>query len=421
MASSERRPAALAMPSNRRDAQAPLRYRWVILACIQAGSVAGIVLGVSLGLLMPSITSELRMTPVEQGWLGSSIRIGSALLSVPAAWWLSRYNPRWLMVGGLAAGALAIAGQALAASFGLLLLSRLLYGVALLATSPARIMLIRQWFPLHEVAMANGVATFVIGVTEAAGSAFTPWATDALGGWRPVMWGLALAAASATVLWAIFGGRQAPEDAAPKSAVAEPPAIASLLRYPQLWVVCAGALGGPASWWAFNTFWPAYMLDQFGVSLSVSGFVFGLTSLGMAPGGLLFGWLATRFGVGRPILLACSIVMTLGSLVMLATDSLPLLVLAGSAVGLSWGFVPIVTTLPYHLPNIRPRELAVAGSLVGTAFSLGGVIGPAVAGALLEATGSAFTTLVVLSFGPLTIAAIALGLPETRAAKLKEA
>lgn len=395
----------------------PSRYRWVIFGLTQAGVAVNIVLGVSLGLMLPAIMADLAMTPVEQGLLGSSIRIGGALLGIPAAWWLSRYRPFRVMLAGLVIGTVALLVQATAPAYGSLLAGRALFGVATLAIFPARTLLYRQWFPLHEIALVNGVSMFVIGVVEWAAAAFTPQTIDLLGGWRAMFLAIGAYAATVTVLWTLLGRERSSMQAAPLEQQ-ERPAILSVFRYRQVWLIFLGVLGGPASWWAFNTFWPQYMLETYGLPLTTTGFVFGLTSLGMAPGSLLFGWLASRHGAQRGIIIWCSITMLLGSLVMVATDNVVVLVLAASAVGLSWGFTPIVSTVPYHLPGVQAREVAVVASVIGTAFSLGGVLGPFIAGALAELTGSTFTTLIVLSFIPLSLSAIVLGLPKQAAQPL---
>lgn len=186
----------------------------------------------------------------------------------------------------------------------------------------------------------------------------------------------------------------------------------SVVRHRELWLACAGPLGTMAVWTAFGTFWPSYMHQTHSLPLTTLGLVFGLISLGQAPAGLCFGYLASRWGVGRGILMGCGVVMALFSMVLLLTTSVPLLLLAGTMVGLSWGYVPIVTTIPYKLPGVTPREIAVAMSLLSSMFALGGTVGPVVAGVLVELTGSAFLGLALMCLWPLLLTAIGFGLPQ---------
>ena len=45
-----------------------------------------------LGLLLPDISSEMGLSPSQQGWLGSSVLFGNLLFSIPANLWLSKFS-----------------------------------------------------------------------------------------------------------------------------------------------------------------------------------------------------------------------------------------------------------------------------------------------------------------------------------------
>ena len=62
----------------------------------------------------------------------------------------------------------------------------------------------------------------------------------------------------------------------------------------------------------------------------------------------------------------------------------------------------------YELPGIKPREVAVASSLVYTLLWAGGAVGPLTVGFLQESTDSLKVALLVISFAPMTLAAASL-------------
>ena len=88
---------------------------------------------------------------------------------------------------------------------------------------------------------------------------------------------------------------------------------------------------------------------------------------------------------------------------LLATDSLPLLLVIAAVNGIGFGFFPILLTVPFQLPAIGARELAVAHSIILTSFSLGMALGPMAAGLLQEPLGGLGTTLVFVSLAALTV------------------
>ena len=61
---------------------------------------------------------------------------------------------------------------------------------------------------------------------------------------------------------------------------------------------------------------------------------------------------------------------------MALTGSVPLLLLLALFNGVSWGFWPILQTVPFQLPGIKPREVAVAPATMMMLMSAGTVLGP---------------------------------------------
>ena len=74
--------------------------------------------------------------------------------------------------------------------------------------------------------------------------------------------------------------------------------------------------------------------------------------------------------------------------------------------------VPMIMTVPFDM-QFRPREVAVAVGLIRTITPLGSAIGPILAGALQEGTGSLETALFIVLPVSITVGLIGLTLPES--------
>ena len=97
------------------------------------------------------------------------------------------------------------------------------------------------------------------------------------------------------------------------------------------------------------------------------------------------------------ILMACTYIgMTL-------TSSVPLLLILSILNGLAWGFWPILHSVPFQLPGIRTREIAVALALITMMIAAGTALGPLVTGFLQETTGSLKTALVIIGVAPISL------------------
>ena len=67
-----------------------------------------------------------------------------------------------------------------------------------------------------------------------------------------------------------------------------------------------------------------------------------------------------------------------------------------TGVGVVWIVSPVLEVLPFEFPGIRPREVAVATSLIRTCSGLGFAVGPMVIGLVAQRSGSLETGLFVL-------------------------
>ena len=162
-------------------------------------------------------------------------------------------------------------------------------------------------------------------------------------------------------------------------------------------------MGPTAAWSAFLSFYPTFMLDSYEMPLIWSG---GILAVGVLMGGLsglAFGWLVMVSNQARTILLVNGAAIAVTFAGMALTGSLPLLLVLTFFNGIAFGFWPVLYSAPFHLPGIRPREIAVSLSFIQMSSSAGIAIGPLVAGALQQATGDLRLSLMVVSFTALSL------------------
>ena len=378
-------------------------YRWAIIGLLSGQNWAMTVTGISLGLLLPDITDSLGLTNLQGGWLSAAMRIGSVVTGFPAAVFLSRYSPLKLSIVSTFLGALFTFGHGIAPGFAAFFIARLGFGMSFAARFPARTLLLQHWFPLKEVVLANGVVIGMTGVAEGLTLILTPLLLDATGSWRLTYHLFGACAFLVFVLWLVAGReRTTPAFQARVRAEGKPP-LRSLFRYRELWLVGLGSLGAEAGWWTYATFWPTYMLEEHSFSLARSGFLFALISTGMVPASIGVGFLAKVVRSRFLLLAGCGVLMA-GSLVgMTLTTHMGLLAVFALLAGASWAFIPIAFSIPFEIPGIQPREVAVGSTMIVTLLLVGGVIGPIMGGALSDTTGSLHVALVVCGLMPLTL------------------
>ena len=181
-----------------------------------------------------------------------------------------------------------------------------------------------------------------------------------------------------------------------------------------------GFMGPTMATTAFFSFFPTLMLDSYGVSLQWSGVLLALTQVIGGASGLGIGYFVFVTGKRNSLLVVLGLLMAGTNIGMTLSGSLPLLLVLAATNGMAWGYWPALATVPYQLPGIRPREVAVANTFMLTMSSVGFVLGPLIAGFLQDALGDLRLSLIIVSFAALLLTAAGLllrsPLPESASA-----
>ena len=110
-------------------------YGWIVMSGFWMSSLVIPMVAVSLGIMLPDMTVELSITPIQAGLLGSAFFIGTATASLPASIYLSRYSPKKVVALALLMAALLAFVQGNAANFYILMLARLLFTLTFILKS----------------------------------------------------------------------------------------------------------------------------------------------------------------------------------------------------------------------------------------------------------------------------------------------
>ena len=391
--------------------QAPAsNYRWLVIGLWMVISVSGFMVLSTLGILLPSISEELGLSPSKQGLLGSAAFWGNISLAIPMSWWTSRFGPKALTIVTLALSTAALFLQGWAPAFAVLLAGRLAFGITIIARQPARVALTQQWFTPREFVMVNSLSNVLFGLVVGGGLLGAPFILAAFGDdWRATLNTFAGFFAVLLVLWILLGRERRPNeqgaDQRSRELARDFGVVKGALGYRDLWIVGLGFLGANFAWSAFLSFYPSLMLRTYDVALTWSGAILAVGVLVGGGVGLWFGVLVMKGGNTKGFLKTLGVLMALTYVAMTVTGNIPVLLVLTILNGIAWGFWPLLFTVPFHLPGIRPRELAVSVAFTMMMTSCGGALGPLVAGFLQEALGDVRQTLIIVSFTSLSVTA----------------
>ena len=383
---------------------APTSYRWVVIVLWLVQSVSGVMVFSTVGILLPAISLELDLSPSQQGALGSAAHWGTIALAVPLGWWTSRFGAKALTFVTLLLATLFLLLQSWSPNFVVLLIARLAFGLTNIAQQPARAYLIQQWFRPTEIIMVNGVSNVLFGLVVGGGLFVAPLILSGLGDdWRGTLRSFGGWFAVMTLLWVLLGRERVTEEYQRQQIPGETGVVAGALGYRDLWIGGSGFMGANMAFGAFLSFFPTFMLDTYQVSLFWSGSILALGVFVGGFAGLGIGYLAQITGKEKLILQSLGLLMVGTYVGMVYTGSIPALMLLSLLNGVAWAFFPILITVPFHLPGIRPREIAVAISFTIMTLSLGNALGPLATGFLQEALGDLRPALLIISFTPLSL------------------
>ena len=391
-------------------------YRWVVFSAFVACNTAGFLIANTIGILLPSITEEIELSPSEQGILSSAPFWANLTLMIVLSWWTSRYSPKVLVSVTILLGALFLFVQAWAPTFLALFLGRLAFGVTMIAREPARALLIRQWLPQRETNMAGGISNLFFGIIVSGGFLLTPAILDYFeGDWRLTMNVFGAFFLLLGVAWHLIGRERKDvpslESEVGASSAGEFALVKKAVSFREVWIAGIGFTGAMMAFFSFNSFFPTMALDFYDVSLSGSGFVVAMYVLPGGVAGVIVAYYLKGVRGRAPILACAGAIIVTTYCCMTLTASYPFLVGLAVVNGIGWGFFPILYMVPFHLKDVRPREIAIAVAVVMSLAHLGSAVGPMLTGYMQESLGSLQLSMRIISFSPITlvIAAVLIG------------
>ena len=387
------------------EALRPSRYRWVVMMTFNVAHASAIVGALVLGVLLPTMSEDLGLSPLQQGWLGSSAIIGSLILSIPFGLWFSRYRPMILTAITLFLGAGFVFMQAAAANFTILLMGRLLFGITPVAREASRVLLVRQWLPAKEIQLSSGILNAVFGISLTVSFVVAPLMLEAFDNdWRQTLYAWGYFSVGMAVAWVIFGRENRTVEYEQDTGSQEGSPMKSLFKFKEPWLLGVAILGYAIAQMSQFTFWPTFMKDEYGMSEVRAGMVIGVVGVVVAAGGMVMLPVIKRFGGYRIPLIGIGILIAVTNLIVLFTGSLPILLAAFVVNGLARGgfWIPF-TSLPFELPGILPREAAVVQGMMFSMLWMGSFVGPLLVAIIQTATGSLQLAMIISGLCPIAV------------------
>lgn len=357
-----------------------LRHALTITFIMTCQSTQALALG-GIALLLPLIRQDLGLTFAQAGMLSAASGLVYAAMQIPSGTLADRWGPKALFITGALGANLMTLTFALIDSYPLLLANQAVSGFFRALIFTPGMLLMQAQFSEKRRATASGLSIaggliFNVGLNLAGPLLVAPL------GWRGILIVCALGIAVTAVAFAAMGPGPRPSSRTPVSLTELP----GLLKLPLIQWGGVVHFSRHAVINGWNFWLPTYLIAEKGVSLATAGV---LVALGMAltvPSNFLGGYVSDR--LGRPItVINTAFVVLAGGLVLLAhAQSMMLIVLAVSIVGLfiQLSFGPAFV---YPVKILGTRSAGFITSVSNTCANIGGLTSAFALGVIKDATG----------------------------------
>lgn len=259
------------------------------------------------GVLGPTLRAEIGLSAEQLGTVTGAFFWGIALMQIPSGVLFDRYGPRLIVALTLFVGVVGGLLFAFGTSFEELTAGMFVLGLGTSAVFMGAIVLIARWWPPKRFATLSATMMSLGYVGNLSATEPFVWIMGWIG-WR---WGfsaavLGLLASAALMLLVV---RDAPPGSdwtrrAPESLMSVIRGLGEIFRHPAMPGLIGAALIGYSTNFAIRGLWIGlYMLDIHGLGTPATGrLLFAMAALGTI-GIFLAGWLASRLGSPRPVVL----------------------------------------------------------------------------------------------------------------------
>lgn len=385
---------------------------WVYLALGLGSASYGCLLFIwfLLPAFFPPVIDELGLTGWQAGILAGAIPLTYIPLSLVSGLAIDRIGPRWGIGVGLLIFGCAGTARGFATGFPSLLAVTLLVGVGATGITFGLPKLVAALFPARQVGSASTV--YVLGSYAGSASAFAigrPVLGPALGGWRRVFVWSGLAVVGFALIWFVGTARTAFQPGDDERAFSvgsfRRDAGRVLSNRNMILLVVVGTAYLLVSHGLQG--WLVTIFETRGVRPALAGLATTVLVAGQVVGALSIPPLSDRLSIRRPAVVLAGLLVTSGTMTLLAFDSELLLAASGIvAVGVGLGGVgPLLRAIPVELAEIGPGLTATAVGFIFAVGEVGGFLGPFLVGSLRDVTGSFTPGLAVVATGGVVIVA----------------
>lgn len=376
-----------------------MSQRWTVLAFLVTLSIITYLDRVSISVAGVRMQDELGIAPEHWGWVLGVFSIAYGLFEIPTGAWGDRFGQRRVLTRIVVWWSAFTMLTGLVSSFGLLLLTRFLFGVGEAGAYPNMAGAIGRWFSSNERARAQGA----IWAASRVGGALSPLIVVpmmASMGWRSAFYAFGCVGVVWALLWSAWY-RDPPSGEASHKGHAEVP-WGALLGSRQFWLILG--MAWCYGWGAifFLSWFPTYLEKARGLSEGeltyCAALPFVMGAVGNLAGGAITDRLSRVYGLRFSRRVVGSTSLALAALLFLATA-----LTTGKAVGviaLTLGYGAMDCMLPASWANcldVGGRHGGAVSGAMNSVVQVGGFLSTVLFGHLMKAFDSYNAPLFVIA------------------------
>ncbi len=352
------------------------------------------------GVILPSMRTDLGLSYQQAGILSTVTALCYVCFVLAGGLAAARWGARASILFGMLIVAAGFLGLTVAVNFWLVMFLMGLLGFGTAFAFAPMVALLATWFP-EKRGLVIGCMTSGVGVGILISGVLVPYLLATFGdqGWR-VSWGMFAGAALLVAAMIGLFVRNPPQANANAAGGLPSDEKWRIYRNPRVLIV-ASTYGIIGLGYIIQTVFMVSFMVESGHRAAIAGRFMAMMGLMSIAAGPLWGWVSDLWGRGNALAMSIFLVILAMGLPLLG-QTLPhffvhFLIMGASVNGL---FALIQTSAT---EQVAPRYIPIAFSFATLFFAVGQFLGPAIAGWLIETTGS-FTaafgfTFVVLSVG----------------------